>query len=47
LGAQVNDVAGVDDLEPLDVERAGVEVGGGRVRVRAGAFVVAVRVGHV
>ena len=37
----------VVDLEPLDVEGAVVEVGRRRVRVVAGAVVVAVGVGHV
>ena len=39
--------AGVVDLEPLDVEGAGLEVRRGRVGVVPGAVVVAVRVGHV
>ena len=39
--------AGVEDLELLDVEGAGLEVAVGRIGVVAGAVVVAVRVGHV
>ena len=45
--AEGDGVAGIEDLEPLDVEGARAEAGEGRIRVVPGAAIVPVRIGGV